>query len=190
MSPPPGTTGKADGADEKDGPPNQATRRRLSRLYAVQALYQMDLAHTDLNDVIAEFGTDHLNDREEKAIEPESAQPESASNIPAYDYDQSFFKSLVRGVVARQTEIDPMIDHQLADGWRLARIDSTLRAILRSSAYELLGRKDVPARVVINEYLSIAHAFFDGDEPAVVNGVLDGIAHQLRPDEFDKIADT
>ena len=85
------------------------------------------------------------------------------------------------GVVRRQREIDPLIDQQLATGWRLARIDSILRAILRAATFELMELPDVPARVVISEYIEVAHAFFEGDEPKVVNGVLDQLARKLRP---------
>ena len=80
---------------------------------------------------------------------------------------------MLKGVVRRQREIDPMIDQQLATGWRLARIDSILRAILRAATFELSELPDVPARVVISEYIDVAHAFFEDDEPSVVNGVLD-----------------
>ena len=72
----------------------------------------------------------------------------------------------------------------LADGWRLNRVDSILRAILRAGAYEMLMRKDVPPRVVITEYVDLAHAFFEGEEPKVVNGILDKLGHEERPQEF------
>ncbi|MBX9925095.1 MAG: transcription antitermination factor NusB [Hyphomicrobiaceae bacterium] len=98
--------------------------------------------------------------------------------------DIQYFADLMRGVVRRQRDIDPMIDHYLAEGWRLVRIDSTLRAILRAATFELLERTDVPVRVVISEYINIAHAFFDGDEPKVVNGVLDRIARKARAIEM------
>ena len=70
-------------------------------------------------------------------------------------------------------------------GWRLVRVDSILRAILRAGVAELLERADVPARVVINEYINVAHFFFSEDEPRVVNGVLDKIARKLRAKEFE-----
>ena len=85
----------------------------------------------------------------------------------------------------RQRDIDPLVDQQLATGWRLVRVDSILRAILRAGSFELLERADVPARVVINEYINVAHAFFDEDEPKVVNGILDRIARRLRAPEFE-----
>src|SRR5262249_43199728 len=80
---------------------------------------------------------------------------------------------------------DPLVDQQLRTGWRLVRVDSILRAILRAGVFELLERSDVPARVTINEYINIAKAFFEGEEPKVVNGVLDRIAHKVRAKEFE-----
>ena len=144
--------------------------RSAARLAAVQALYQMDLAQTDLNDVIGEFITLRLGPRaEDQALR---------------DADQEFFAAIVRGVVRRQREIDPIVDESLAEGWRLNRIDSILRAILRASVLELIERPDVPARVVITEYVNVAHAFLGEDEPRVVNGVLDKLARRFRAPEF------
>ncbi|MGD9805811.1 MAG: transcription antitermination factor NusB [Hyphomicrobiaceae bacterium] len=144
--------------------------RSAARVAAVQALYQMDLAATDLNEVIGEFEAFRFGpDAEDRTVA---------------DADRDFFRSLIQGVVRRQREIDPMIDRQLAEGWRLTRIDSILRAILRVGALELLERSDVPARVVITEYVNTAHAFLGGDEPRVVNGVLDKLARRQRPTEF------
>jgi len=138
---------------------------------AVQALYQMDLAATDLNDVIAEFEVFRFGPK--------------AEDLTLADADRDFFRSLVQGAVRRQREIDPVIDRQLADGWRLTRIDSILRAILRVATMELIERTDVPARVVITEYVNTAHAFLGGDEPRVVNGVLDKLARRIRAGEFE-----
>ncbi len=145
--------------------------RSMARIAAVQALYQMDMAGTDLNDVINEFQTLRFPATEEAA--------------GASETDAQFFADILRGVVRRQRDIDPAIDEQLAAGWRLVRVDSILRAILRGGVFELLERRDVPARVAINEYIEVAHAFFDGDEPKVVNGVLDRLARRLRPKEFE-----
>jgi len=144
--------------------------RSAARLAAVQALYQMDLAGTDIVDVIAQFNGLRFGERgEEPAIQ---------------DADRVFFADVLKGVVRRQREIDPMVDQQLAEGWRLTRIDSILRAILRAGTLELIERPDVPTRVVITEYVNVAHSFFEGDEPRVVNGVLDKLARRLRPSDF------
>ncbi|MEO1264545.1 MAG: transcription antitermination factor NusB, partial [Pseudomonadota bacterium] len=98
--------------------------------------------------------------------------------------DKTFFAELVRGVVRLQRTIDQEVDKQLADGWRLARVDSTVRQILRAALYELIDRPDVPAKVVINEYVDLSKEFFDQEEPRVINGVLDQLAKKHRPGEL------
>jgi N utilization substance protein B len=149
---------------------NRASSRSDARLATVQALYQMDMTGIDLNEVIAEFEVHRLG----KEIE----------GCQYADAEAAFFRDLVKGVVREQLKIDPLIDKQLAEGWRLTRVDSILRAILRAGAYEILKRNDVPARVIISEYVDIAHAFFGDEEPKVVNGILDKLGHKARPNEF------
>ncbi len=144
--------------------------RSQARLAAVQALYQMDLAETDLAEVIDEFKTHRMGTE--------------AEDRTVAGADTEHFARILNGVVTRQRELDPVIDAQLASGWRLVRIDAILRAILRAAAFELLEQKDAPARVVISEYVEVANAFFEGDEPRVVNGVLDALARKLRPGEL------
>jgi N utilization substance protein B len=153
----------ADGRRDKRGD----IARSQARLAIVQALYQMDLAETDLVEVIEEFKLHRLGG--------------SADGTGMVDADQEHFAQVLRGVVKRQREIDPMIDQQLATGWRLARIDSIVRAILRAATLELLELPQVPPRVIISEYIEVARAFFEGDEPKLVNGVLDQLARKLRP---------
>lgn len=150
---------------------NGKLARPAARVAAVQALYQMDLAGTDLNDVIQEF--------------VQLKTPIDEGGEPATLADPVFFAEILRGVVRQQREIDPLVDEQLAEGWRLRRIDSILRAVLRAGVFELMERPDVPARAVINEYVEVAHGFFSDDEPRVVNGVLDKLARRLRPAEFE-----
>jgi transcription antitermination protein NusB len=93
--------------------------------------------------------------------------------------DEAFFADLVRGVVREQERVDSLIATHLAPGWRLSRLDSTLRAILRAGVYELVARDDVPFKVVINEYVDVARAFYESEEPGMVNGILDRLAHEL-----------
>jgi N utilization substance protein B len=147
-----------------------ANQRGVARLAAVQALYQMDVGGATLPDVLAEFVTYRLG----REVDGEQYR----------DADATFFRDIVSGVVRDQRALDPAVHEALADDWPLARIDTTLRAILRSGAYELSHRADVPARVVITEYVDIAKAFFDGEATGMVNGVLDRLAHTLRPAEF------
>jgi len=147
----------------------QANKRGLARLAAVQALYQMDIGGQSVMAVVAEYETFRLGQ------ELDGAQYLMADN--------QWFRALIAGVVARQKQIDPLIQHQLAEDWMLSRLDSILRAILRAGVWELENRKDVPVAVVISEYVDVAKAFFDGDEPKTVNAVLDRLAKQLRQEE-------
>lgn len=151
--------------------------RSAARLAAVQALYQMELTGAGVDSVIEEFRHHRLGGELDGA--------------KAAEADAPFFADLVRGVVERQIAIDKQVNAMLAEGWRLARLDSILRALLRAATFELMARTDVPARVAIDEYVDLAQAFFDGSETGFVNGALDRIAHALRPDEFDvSAADT
>jgi N utilization substance protein B len=137
-------------------------------LAAVQAIYQMELTGADAESVTQEF-CDHR-----------FGEPETGAGEP----DAEFFTDLVRGVPHHQVEIDRAIAQDLSEDWKLQRIDSILRAILRAGIYELVARTDVPAKVVIDEYLDIAHVFFGGEEPAFVNALLDRVAHRKRATEF------
>ncbi len=144
--------------------------RSLARLGAVQALYQMDIAGSELSRALAEFSAMYLGKG------PDGEQ--------IGEPDEMFFRELVSGVVDHQSDIDPHVNDHLAAGWRLARLDATLRAILRSGTYELGWCPDVPVKVVLDEYIELAHDFFDGDEGKVVNGVLDALAKKLRKAEL------
>ena len=150
--------------------PKPANQRGAARLAAVQALYQMDIGGATLPAVLAEFEVHRLG----KEVDGEQYR----------DADPAFFREIVGGVVNAQRTLDPAIDDALVSDWSLPRIDTTLRAILRSGAFELAERRDVPARVVITEYVDVAKAFFDADATAMVNAVLDTLARKLRPAEF------
>ncbi|MEM9030308.1 MAG: transcription antitermination factor NusB [Pseudomonadota bacterium] len=145
--------------------------RSAARLSAVQALYQMEIAGTDLNAVIHQFSTLRTHSDDDETVVIAGA-------------DLTFFSELLRGVVRRQGDIDPVIDRQLAEGWRLVRVDATVRQILRAALFELIDRPNVPARAVVNEYVEVAKAFFDSDEPKLVNAILDRLARTYRTAEF------
>jgi N utilization substance protein B len=83
-------------------------------------------------------------------------------------------------VVAEQSRVDAAVARHLAQGWRLERLDATVRAILRAGTYELANRADVPTEVVINEYVEVAKSFFEESEPGFVNGALDAVARDVR----------
>jgi len=148
----------------------KANRRGAARLAAVQALYQMDVAAKGLNEIFAEFES-HWIGRE----------VEGSQYLPA---EAAFFRDVVGGVVDAQRRIDPLVDAALAKGWPLKRIEALLRAVLRAGAYELDKRRDIPARVIISEYVDVANAFLDREETGMANAVLDDLARQFRPDDF------
>src|ERR1700743_926422 len=141
------------------GPDKKANRRGAARLAAVQAIYQMDIAGAVINDIFAEFESHWLGN-----------EVEGDEYLPA---EAAFFKDVVSGVVRDQNKLDPLLDESLTKGWPLKRIDAILRAILRAGAYELEHRKDVPARVVVKEYVDVANAFVDGDETGNVKAGMD-----------------
>jgi N utilization substance protein B len=144
--------------------------RSAARLGAVQALYQMDLAGTDVGEVLAQFSS--------------RASGEAFEEGQCGEADYRLLKTIVDGVVREQRTIDPMVNAVLDPKWPLTRLDSTVRAILRAAAYEVMFMDTTPARVAISEYVDVAHAFFDDEEPRFVNGVLDRLARHRRPEEF------
>lgn len=146
------------------------SERSGARLAVVQALYEMEISGKGVIEALAEFEA-HWMGREVDGI-----------NHPAAD--AGFFRDLLRGAVAEQRTIDPVLDKALVKGWPLTRIEAVLRAIMRAGAYELMFRRDVPARAAISEYVDVAHSFYDGDEPGLINGVLDRVARDVRAEEL------
>ncbi|WEJ99424.1 MAG: transcription antitermination factor NusB [Candidatus Sphingomonas phytovorans] len=144
----------------------RSTARAAARLAATQALYQHEMEGTAVAALLHEFHQHRLG-----------ATIEDAEYAEA---EVDFFDDLVKGTVARQSEIDSAISGKLAKGWALERLDRSMRAILRAGTYELLARMDVPVATVITEYVDVAHAFFDKREAGFVNGLLDAIAKDVR----------
>lgn len=139
--------------------------RHAARLAAVQALYQMEMVGGGAEEVAQEFAEHRF------------------AELPVLP-DGAFFEAILTGVPQHQVEIDRAIAGSLSEKWKLERVDSILRAILRSGVFELVARRDVPAKVVIDEYVAVAGAFFGGDEPGFVNAALDTIARRKRAPEF------
>jgi N utilization substance protein B len=163
----------AKGAPEpKDA--RKANKRGAARLAAVQALYQMEIAGSGLNEILAQFESHWLG-----------REVDGAQYLPA---EAAFFRDVVSGVVREQRILDPLIDEALSKTWPLKRVEAILRAALRAGAYELDHRRDVPARVVVSEYADVAAAFVERDETGMVNAVLDQLARQMRAGEFGRAA--
>ncbi len=150
-----------------------AANLSAARLAAVQALYQIDLGGGSMEDALSDF----LGERGDETVDA----PEGETAVRP---DRGLFTEIVRGVWARRDELADMIAAALVDGWPLNRLEIVLRCILEAGVYELLARPEVPVPVVIDEYVDLAHAFYAGAEPGMVNGVLDTVARRVRPDAF------
>ena len=154
--------------------PKPANQKRLmksaARLYAVQALFQMEQSGQTTDQVVNEF----LDHRFGAIYEGEEM----------LDGDISVFRKLVEDAVNYQASIDQMTDRALVAKWPIARIDPTLRATFRAAGAELT-QSDTPPKVVITEFVDVARAFFpDGKEPKFVNAVLDHMAREAQPEAF------
>jgi N utilization substance protein B len=145
--------------------------RSAARLGAVQALYQIELSDGPAETVLREF-------LEHRLVEEIEGISLGAAN-------RDLFAELVRGVAAERAALDDMLSAVLAEDWPVDRLETLLKVILRAGAYELGYRPDIPPRVTITEYVNLAQAFFDGKEPGLANGVLDRLAHELRPEAFE-----
>ncbi len=157
-----------------DGPDplqhHTARARRTARLNAVQALYQMEISGQGLDYVVENF-----------THQGSLGEPDNQETL----CDQVLFRTLVAAAVAHQSTTDTLAAAALRQDWPLASLDPTLRAIFRVATAELHDRQR-PPRIVIRDYLDIASAFFpQGKEVGFVNGILDTLAHHLRPDAFN-----
>jgi len=147
-----------------------AGRRSVARLFAVQALYEIEFSGAAAEGVIHDFRT-HRLDAEQEGEKLREA-------------DADWFADIVRGTAKKQPEIDENIRAVLPRVESFDRLEAILRCCLRAAGYELLMRIDVPALTVIDEYMSVVRAFFAASEIKLANGALDALARRLRPNEF------
>jgi len=145
-------------------------RRRTARLAAVQALYQAEISSTEPDKVALEFLQHRLAD--------------DLDGLTLGEIDQQLFLDVFRGTHATRKELDDMLTAVIAEDWRVERLDSMLRHILRAAAWELSYQPQAPAKVVVAEYVGLAHDFFDQREAGMANGMLNRLARELRPEEF------
>lgn len=161
-----------------------APRRSAARLAAAQALYLIEITGAAEDDVLRDFLEGRLGGRGVVSRADELGE-EVEIEQPLVEPDPQLFTRVVRGVSERREELDTMIKGALAPGWTLERLEAVLRAVLRAGAFELMAVRDVPPRVAISEYVDVARAFYAGDEPGLVNAVLDRIAHVVRAEDFE-----
>lgn len=162
-------------APETPRKPSTEEKRRMksaARLYAVQALFQMEASGQAADRIVREFE------------EFRFGLPLEADGEPLSEGDSALFCRLVDDAVTWQAKIDQATDRALVAKWPIDRIDPVLRALFRAAGAEL-STPATPPKVVITEFVEVARAFFpEGREPKFVNAVLDHMAHALRPEGF------
>ncbi len=149
--------------------------RTASRVAAVQALFQSEQAALSAETVIDEFIRHRLGELPGTGGFEDGRIPEA--EVP-------LFSRIVRAATTQMETTDRILAEILPADWKLERLDPVLRALLRAGAAELAMADGPPTRVIINEYLDIAHGFFTGEEPRMANGLLDRMARLLRPGDF------
>ncbi len=157
------------------GKPAKNRPRTASRVAAVQALFQSEQSGEAVETIVDQFIRHRLGEL------PGSGGFEDG-RVP--DADEKLFARIVRRAVQEQDMLDKLVSDALPAEWPFARLDPVLRALLRAAGAELGMSDGPPARVVLNEYLDVAHGFFTADEPRMVNGLLDRMARTLRAEEF------
>jgi transcription antitermination protein NusB len=143
-------------------------RRSSARLAAVQTLYSMEMTGIGADQALEEFRARQTDDEDADLAVPNT----------------EMLNFLVRGVMDETVQLDEIVGQALSKDWTVERLEAVLRAVLRAGAYEIKARAGTPARVAISEYVDVAHAFYAGTEPGLVNAVLDRVARALRPGEF------
>ncbi len=136
--------------------------KSLTRLVAVQALYQMEMAGTDIDDIINSLGERLIFDNQDDYL--------------IRDVNKKLLAEMINGVIDNQKQIDKTIEKNLSSNWKFNRLDKILKAILRAAVYEILHKLDTPIKVIINEYINITHSFYSQKEPEFINAILDKIA--------------
>lgn len=149
--------------------------RTGARVAAVQALFQSEQTGESAETVAHQFIRHRIGAGEGDGAFEEGHVP--LAHIP-------LFEAILKAAATRSEESDAEIRTHLNKDWTLDRLDPVLRALLRAAAAELLAGKEPPARVVINEYIDVARGFLDDETARFANGMLDAMAHALRPGEF------
>ena len=160
--------------------PNRAGfRLSASRLSAVQALYEIEVAGAEPGGVIKSF----INKRwREVTLQDPDTKPDEGDKARLANPDPDYLTKLVKGVVAEKTRILADLDAVLTGDWTAERLDALMRMLLCVASFELIFETEVPKRVLISEYTDLAHAFFEDNEAAFAAGILSALTARLRPE--------
>ncbi|MBQ9732325.1 MAG: transcription antitermination factor NusB [Alphaproteobacteria bacterium] len=152
--------------------------KSVARLAAVQATYMIEFGQISVDEVVKDFINGEVG---RYVIEDDVTEYEEKENlVELSNMDTSYFAEVVRGVHKEKEMLEKSLSHYLREGWSFDRFDGTLRALLLCAAYELVHTTDVDATVIVKEYVDLAYAFFDKNEPKMVNALLDQISKAVR----------
>ncbi len=146
-----------------------------ARLAAVQATYMIEYGQLPVDEVIKDFINGEVG---RYVIEEEGNEREELVEVS--EMDTNYFATLTRGVHEKKEYMEKSLSHFLKEGWSFERFDGTLRALLLCATYELINTLDIDAKVLIQEYVDLAYAFFSKNEPKMVNALLDQISKEIR----------
>jgi len=155
-------------------------RPAATRLAAVQAVYELQMMDAPVDEVLASFSAERWLSADED-ISEEMARPKP-----------ELLKDLVNGTIALQADIDTALQPEMVHNRVVDGLESVMQAILKTATYELLARKNVPARTIIGAYTAVSDAFFDekGQQAKLIAGILNTVARNLRPEEFSIAGET
>lgn len=147
-----------------------------ARLAAVQANYMLAFSGLPVDEVIDDFvqgkvGRFAIDNQQDENVE---------KLVELGPIDTGYFEKLVRGVQSRKEELERSLNLFLHGEWAFEKMNGTMQALLLSAVYELTATSDVDTKVLIQEYVDLAYAFFTKNEPKMVNALLDQIAHSVR----------
>jgi len=147
--------------------PKKPAARSLARLLAVQGIYLLHMnKDATPESIVSDFTTMSLG---------------AGEGMPQLrEVDEVLLQDILKGAFEQADEIKKALGGALTKNWKYQRLETILASILEAGTYELIARPDIPHPVIINEYVNVAHAFYEGDEPGFVNGILDGLAKKLR----------
>ncbi|MFD2207591.1 transcription antitermination factor NusB [Kiloniella antarctica] len=158
--------------EDKQKPANDSLKKSKARLALVQILFQIEFNQASAKTALNEFLSERLD--------------EEIDGLAIADLDQKLLLELYKGITEDRELLNDMLISVLDKSWPLHRLDPVLRLVMVAGAYEIQQRVDTPVKVIISEYVDVAHAFLGDKETAMVNGCLDRLAHGLRKDEFSK----
>ena len=147
-----------------------------ARLAAVQATYMIEYGQLPVDEVVRDF----VNGEVGRYVIEEEANGQKEEMLEVGEIDTNYFAEITRGVQAKKEYIEKSLATYLHEGWSFDRLDGTFRALLLCAVYELINTLDVDAKVIIQEYVDLAYAFFSKNEPKMVNALLDQIAKNVR----------